>query len=114
MSKFGGPESFGRTIVEAWSHRKPAIAFRCGGPKYLISDGDDGYLVEEGNVEELARRMLGLCADKILRIRMGERGYEKALSHFSESRLLPMLCSWLECDDIRVSESGRHAVNGLE
>ncbi|MEY8766333.1 MULTISPECIES: glycosyltransferase [Francisella] len=54
ISKYGGPETFGRTIIEAWSYGKPVISFDCGGPRYLIEDGVNGYLVKEANVTALA------------------------------------------------------------
>ena len=96
VSSFGGPESFGRTIVEAWSHGKPAIAFRSGGPRYLITDGQDGYLVEEGNVNELSFRMLELVMDEGLRVRMGRQGYEKMVACYTEDRIIPKLDALLE------------------
>src|SRR5207253_2164821 len=27
VSNSGGPETFGRTVIEAWAHRKPVVAF---------------------------------------------------------------------------------------
>jgi len=96
VSSFGGPESFGRTIVEAWSYGKPVIAFRCGGPKYVIDNGRDGYLVEEGNVKELSFRMLELVKDEGLRVRMGRQGYEKMVACYTEDRIIPKLDALLE------------------
>jgi len=54
VSEYGGPETFGRTIIEAWSYGKPVIAFDCGGPKYLIQNGINGFLVKEKDFKELS------------------------------------------------------------
>ena len=58
ISEFGGPETFGRTIIEAWSYKKPVIAFACGGPKYIITNEKNGLLVPEKSVEKLSDSML--------------------------------------------------------
>lgn len=77
LSTVPGPESFSRIIIEAWSHAKPVIAFAAGGPKHLIDDGIDGFLVEEKNVDQLAASMARLLEDPTVREAMGARGYEK-------------------------------------
>lgn len=77
-----GPETFGRIVIEAWSWRKPVIAFNCGGPARLIRDGEDGFLVEERNVTELAERMCELLRDDARRRAMGARGYERTRAEF--------------------------------
>lgn len=83
ISKFGGPETFGRTIVEAWSFKKPVIAFSCGGPKFLIDNYKNGLLVEEENVDGLVDALNILLEDKFLASRFGEDGYEKVKNEFS-------------------------------
>ena len=52
-------EGFPMVILEAQSYGIPVIAFDCKtGPRGLISDGRNGYLIEAGNVEKLAEKML--------------------------------------------------------
>jgi glycosyltransferase involved in cell wall biosynthesis len=38
-------EPFGITVLEAWAAGKPVIATQRGGPRELISHGQDGYLI---------------------------------------------------------------------
>jgi len=57
ISEYGGPETFGRTIIEAWSYKKPVISFDCGGPKYLVKNGINGYLVKEKDYEILESKL---------------------------------------------------------
>lgn len=48
------PEPFGRVIVEAMLCGRPVVAAAAGGAIELIESGKTGWLVEPGNVEELA------------------------------------------------------------
>ena len=97
LSVLPGPESFSRIIIEAWAHARPVIAFSCGGPRLLIEDGRDGFLVEERDVAQLAARMEELVASPALTARLGQAGEGKARALYSPagiarellSRLLP-------------------------
>lgn len=83
ISNYGGPETFGRTIIEAWSYKKPVIAFNVGGPKYIIDNAIDGFLVEEGNIFELADKIKLLAMNRFLCKKMGENGYVKVKEKYN-------------------------------
>lgn len=52
-------EGFPMVILEAQSYGLPVISFDCKtGPRDLIQDGGNGYLIEDGNVREFADKML--------------------------------------------------------
>lgn len=82
VSHSGGPETFGRSVIEAWSRSKPVIAYATGAPARLISHEQDGLLVPEGDTAGLAEAMRRLWGDPQLRQRLGEAGYRKAAANF--------------------------------
>ena len=86
-----GPESFCRIIIEAWAHARPVISFAVGGPRYLIRDGEDGFLVEERNVPALAARIRELLADPARRERMGAAGRARIATEFDPATLAARL-----------------------
>lgn len=96
IEEFGGPETFGRTIIEAWSYKKPVIAFYVGGPKYLIDDGINGFLGPEKDITILSERMKILSSDEELRKKLGDNGYEKNFREFSTEIIIKKLVSEFE------------------
>lgn len=64
-------EPFGRALVEALACGKPAIATNIGGPKDLIIDEKTGYLVQPGDIRQLAERMIVLLTDNDLAGELG-------------------------------------------
>jgi len=56
-------ETFGRTIMEAFSRGTPAIASRQGAMAELVDDGRTGFLFTPGDPDELARKVTELVSD---------------------------------------------------
>ena len=70
-------EGFGMVLIEAMSCGTPCLAYNCDyGPREIIDDGITGLLVEDGNIEQLAQKMLWMIEHSEERIRMGERARE--------------------------------------
>ena len=78
-------EPFGRVIIEAGASRKPVVAFKGGGVEEIIDNEKTGFVVEDGNVEEMAKKVLLLLASDKLRTELGLRGRDKVLSCFTSS-----------------------------
>ena len=66
-------EPFGLVLPEAMSCGLPVVAFDCPyGPADIITDGVDGFLVKNRDINEFADRVCQLIEDKELRMRMGQ------------------------------------------
>lgn len=65
-------ESFGMVIIEAMSVGLPCVSFACEGPSEIIINNEDGVLVDEGNIDELANSLMDLIESKELRKKYGQ------------------------------------------
>ena len=77
------PEPFGMVIIEGMAMGKPIVATRAGGPLDIVEEGQTGYLVELGNVQELGRAITTLLQDQVLCRTMGEKGRARVEKLFS-------------------------------
>lgn len=67
-------EGFGMVLIEAMACGVPCVAFDCPcGPRDIIKDGEDGFLVENGNIEQFAERLSQLIENEELRHSMGAK-----------------------------------------
>jgi len=81
-------EGLPMVLLEAQAAGIPVVTFACKcGPKDVITDGVDGYLVDEGDVKGLAEKLSVLMNDETLRKKMGAAAY-KASERFDEERIM--------------------------
>jgi glycosyltransferase involved in cell wall biosynthesis len=76
------------TTIEALAAGRPVVATRVGGVPDVVRDGEDGFLVDPGDVEALAERLATLARDAELRERMGAAGRENVLPRYAVDRLV--------------------------
>jgi glycosyltransferase involved in cell wall biosynthesis len=70
-------ETWARAVNEAMACKLPIIASRkVGATGDIVRDGINGFVVKEGDIEELADKMRLLVTDRELRKRMGEASKE--------------------------------------
>jgi glycosyltransferase involved in cell wall biosynthesis len=76
------------SAIEALAAGRPVVASRVGGVPDVVRDGEDGFLVEPGDVDGLAERLGRLAADPALRDRMGAAGRDRVLGRYAVDRLI--------------------------
>lgn len=76
-------EPFGVAYVEAMHHGLPIVGTRIGAVPELVEEGADGFLIEVGDVDALADRLMRLVGDRALRECMGERARQRARDRYT-------------------------------
>ena len=72
-------EPFGLVFPEAMSCGLPVVAFDCPyGPADIITDGVDGFLIKNRDINEFADRVCQLIEDRELRVSMGQAAVKSA------------------------------------
>jgi glycosyltransferase involved in cell wall biosynthesis len=76
-------EPLGLINLEAGACRKPVVATRSGGIPEIITDGENGFLVEIGDVDALVEKVAMLIDDADLRERMGDAARTRIEANFT-------------------------------
>ena len=83
-------EPFGLVLPEAMSCGLPVVAFNCPyGPADIISDGVDGFLIKNRNVETFAECVCQLIEDEQLRLSMGGNAVISSQRYFAKN-IMPL------------------------
>lgn len=81
-------EGLPMALLEAQACGLPVVSFDCKcGPRDIIRDGQNGYIVPDGDTDMLAKRLLVLMNDDKLRHKMGEKAYIDS-EDYSEDRIM--------------------------
>jgi len=80
---FATSELLGLSVLEAMASGTPVVASRLDALPEVVRDGETGFLVTPGDVEELRERIAQLLSDRASAARMGARGREVVLEQFS-------------------------------
>jgi glycosyltransferase involved in cell wall biosynthesis len=77
-------EGLPRTIIEAAAAGRPIVAYAVPGCRDLIRDGQEGVLVEPGDIAGAADAIARLATDAALRQDMGRNANQRFLDGFTE------------------------------
>lgn len=81
-------ESFSLVLCEAMNFGLPCVAFDVDvGPREIIYDGINGFLVEDRNVDLMVKKIDKLLENKTMREKSGEKA-KKSVLHFYSNRVL--------------------------
>jgi glycosyltransferase involved in cell wall biosynthesis len=76
-------EGFSNSILEYMAAGRAVVATRVGGAGEVVVEGETGYLIEAGDDEQMAARIISLLRDRDGARRMGARGREIVEQRFS-------------------------------
>ena len=76
-------ESFGIVFLETWACKKPVIGADIGAVRHVISEGEDGLLMQVNDKESLCSKLNLLITNHQLRISMGAKGFEKVKKNYT-------------------------------
>ena len=83
-------EPFGLVLIEAMSCGLPVVAFDCQyGPSDIITNGKDGFLIKNRNIDEFVEKVCLLLENQALRMKMGRAGVLSS-QRYSKKLILPM------------------------
>jgi L-malate glycosyltransferase len=92
LTSVGWKEQFGHVLIEAMACQVPVIGSDSGEIPNVI--GEAGLIFPEGNASELSDRLAKLMDDRTLAEELGQRGYERAIAHYTNHALAKNLLAF--------------------
>ncbi len=71
------------TVIEAMATGLPIVASETGGIRESVLNGETGYLVSPGSIEEYVIKIRSLIEEPKNTIRFGENGRKRVIERYS-------------------------------
>ncbi len=81
-------EGLPRALPQALAAGKPIVAYDCDGAREICFDGDTGFLIQPGDLKNLAAKIILLANDAKLREQFGSRGQNFVRENFSVEKMV--------------------------
>jgi glycosyltransferase involved in cell wall biosynthesis len=91
----GGMDNLPTVIMEAMATGLPVVSTNIGGIPEMVVENETGFLVQPGDVAAMADAIEKAINDSSSAARLGESGYERALTLFSIEKNVRELCALL-------------------
>ncbi len=75
-------EGFSIATIQAMASKLPIIATKSGGPEEIITHGENGWLIEAGNANEIVEGIVQLVSNQDLAANLAKRGSAHVLNTF--------------------------------
>lgn len=93
-------EGFGLTVSETLWKETPVVGSDTGGIPTQIEDGENGYLVDPEDYDEVAEKVMKILSSETLQEKMGRKGRERVRKNFLITRHIEdWLDIWIETMD---------------
>lgn len=94
-------EGFGLVLLEAMACGLPLVAFACQfGPKDIIREGINGFLIENRSIENLSKKIILLIQNRQIRENMSHQ----ALNQIKKFDLSNVISQWMNLFDSLVTK----------
>ena len=81
-------EGLGMVLIEAQACGVPVIAYDVPcGPAEIIHDGEDGFLIKDGEIDDFVKKLSHVATNENLRHKMGNAAYLNA-QRYSEDAIM--------------------------
>lgn len=77
-------EGFGMVLLEAMACGVPVVSTRSGGPEGIVTDGEDGFLVDRDDASAMASRLAVLLKQPAMALEMGHKARQTIERRYDE------------------------------